>query len=179
MDSPSSDCSEANENAAGLTDDTCILLAASQQYEDSIGRSPSYADEYPISPVTEAKYNEMDEEDFMLCNLYCQLAMHAAKMSWTETVKTNHHQRIMPAIVNHHPHNVPVTPKAEEIVQKIDDAVPMSTRKTTQWSIKLWEDWRQHRLATATCSSDIHRFWKVSLTRRKTLQYGQAEEDEN
>ena len=42
MDSPSSDCSEANENAAyGLTDDTCIILAASQQYEDSIGRSPS------------------------------------------------------------------------------------------------------------------------------------------
>ena len=66
MDSPSSDCSEANENAVGLTD-----LAASQQYEDSIGRSPSYDDEYPISPVTEVKYNEMDEEDFMLykCNL--------------------------------------------------------------------------------------------------------------
>ena len=34
MDSPSSDYSEANENAAGLTDD---ILAASQQYEDSIG----------------------------------------------------------------------------------------------------------------------------------------------
>ena len=31
----------------------------------------------------------------------------------------------------------------------------MSTRKTTQWLIKLWEDWRQHRLTTATCSSDI------------------------
>ena len=41
-----------------------------------------------------------------------------------------------------------------EIVQKIDHGVPMSTRKTTQLSIKLWEDWRQHRLTTATCSSD-------------------------
>ena len=93
--------------------------------------------------------------------------MHAAKMSWTETVKTNHHQRIMPTIVNRHPHNVPAcnsqgracrfaNPLTDsEIVQKIDDAVPMSTRKTTQWSIKLWEDWRQHRLTTATCSSDI------------------------
>ena len=56
-----------------LVSASCRLtdLAASQQYEDSIGQSPSYADddEYPISPVTEAKYNEMDEEDFMLCNL--------------------------------------------------------------------------------------------------------------
>ena len=39
MDSPLSDCSEANENAAGLTN-----LAASQQYEDSIGRSPDKED---------------------------------------------------------------------------------------------------------------------------------------
>ena len=53
MDSPSSDCSEANENAAGLTDE--ILLAASQQYEDSIGRSPSYADDDSVSTSNRGK----------------------------------------------------------------------------------------------------------------------------
>ena len=113
---------------------------------------------------------------------YCRLAMHAAKVSWTETVKTNHHQRIMPAIaavwtvIRTTSRNSlgracrfanPLTDS--EIVQKIDDAVPMSTRKTTQWSIKLWDwDWLQHRLTTATCSSDIppalwssRRRWKL------------------
>ena len=141
MDSPSSDCSEANENAAGLPD-----LAASQQYEDSIGRSP-------------------DEEDFMLCNLLP--AGHACRKDELDGDGEN-----KPPSENHagdrepspaqRPSNSqgracrfanPLTDS--EIVQKIDDTVPMSTRKTTQWSIKLWEDWRQHRLTTATCSSDI------------------------
>ena len=41
-------------------DDELYLLAA-QQYEHSL--------EYPISPATEAKYEEMDEDEFLLDNL--------------------------------------------------------------------------------------------------------------
>lgn len=38
----------------------------------------------------------------------------------------------------------PVT--EDEILKKIDGAIPRSTKKTTTWSVKVWNSWRESRL---------------------------------
>ena len=40
----------------------------------------------------------------------------------------------------------------EELLKKIHDAIPKTTRCTTDWAVTLWKEWIRHRQST---SSDV------------------------
>ena len=61
----------------------------------------------------------------------------------------NHSTGIEKSIASH---QFPSPVTEEDLLAKIDRAVPRSTRKTTTWSIKTWKDWADHRRLTGSAA---------------------------
>ena len=95
-----------------------LLLEASQRYEEFVEKNEEDEDELLIE-----KYSYMDEdEDFQYDRLLPQdLHVHEVRGSRFGD---------------------PIT--EADILEKIEGAFPKSTRKTTLWSKKTWQEWAEY-----------------------------------
>ena len=130
--------SQIYEDSCLEKDENDVLMEASQIYEDSLinNTSSSELEEYMC---LREKYENMDEDDFLYDRLIAPL--QEAKLP-TQKTTNDRETKKENRFAN------PVT--EEDILAKIVDAIPSSTRKQTTWTVKVWQDWTASRRSLQT-----------------------------
>ena len=144
------------------SDDEMFLLA-SQQYEEWASRESQQSLLEGESNEIEEKYNDMDEDNFLLDRLMPEWASQALENedklqqpglegdSGDIEMKCKGMDeddcKLMPDDGSSSKKSIRFgNPVSEaDILEKIDGIIPRYTKKTTLWSVKTWHKWAEHR----------------------------------
>jgi hypothetical protein len=121
--------------ASSESEDDQIFVEASQKFETEYAEQ--YVAEYAEQYVKDRrKYEHMDEDDFGIDKLL-QSQPQPQRFGPDKLLQSQPQpQRFGPAVTE------------EELLKKIHNAVPKTTRRSTEWAVNLWEEWLMHRQST-------------------------------
>ena len=114
------------------------------------------SDVYPISPNTERRYDEMEEEDFFVDNLLGD----GKNGSESSTVAGGIPTDTDDAVADYTKGRFGTPVSEEDILKAIDGAIPASTRKTTKWAARTWDSWRDYRTEAGSEDSTTSRWYQ-------------------
>ena len=103
-----------------------IFIAASQQYE--LSTQQKCVDE-KLECALEEKYGDLEEDDFS----YNSLMKGLMEDGFQSTIDKNKLSRF------------PSPVSESDILAEIDGVIPKATRKSTTWSVNMWQEWSDHR----------------------------------
>ena len=128
-----------------------LLYQASQQYEEE------------AEQLLEERYQHMQEDDFLFDRLMpkgvCEVSLHKSEPHLEE----HYHEIKEDGLLYDRPlmkggatttkerFSNPVT--EEDILKNIVGSIPVSTRKTTEWSVKTWREWAENR--QSKCPTEV------------------------
>ena len=109
------------------SDDDKLLLAASQMYEQFANDEDEFIEQYLKDSE---QYDGMDESSFSLDNLMAGVAQTTSSCIIDIGVQKKRFAE-------------PIS--ESEMLEKIKNAIPQSTKRSTAWAANVWQDWLENR----------------------------------
>ena len=142
-------CNDSDMDSQDTAGDDSFYLLTSQEYEASLTGSKAseeYAEQYLEGKKV---YKNMDEDDFSYERLIKQPGSGPRQNRFSAPVSE------------------------EELLKKIKGAVPVSTKRSSNWAATVWSDWLQHRESIGINNEQLN-YWLARFVVEAKNQKGET-----